>query len=554
MTDNKQLAELLFPDIKETTDHYEKMYPPRNLGENAVVTRFAPSPTGFLHIGGLFAAMVSKRAADVTDGAFYLRIEDTDKKREIENGVTEIVKGLSAFGMDIKEGMISETESVGEYGPYIQSERKNIYQTFAKSLVEKGLAYPCFCSEEEISEMRAVQTEKKADPGYYGEYAKCRNLSFDEIKAKLDAGAEFVLRLKSPGNAENKVVLDDLIKGRIEMPENINDIVLLKTDGIPTYHFAHAVDDHLMRSTHIVRGDEWVSSVPIHLQLFEVLGFEAPKYAHISPIMKEENGGKRKLSKRKDPEAAVTYYSEVGYPKDAVVEYLLTLANSNYEEWRIANPDADNSEFEFSLSKMSQSGALFDLVKLTDISKNYISKLDKDTVYNSVLEWARQYNESFAKILEKDKEYATKIFAIERNPEKPRKDITKWEDAENYTAYFYDELWDGNRDFADNLSNEDMIEILETYKTVYDANGTSEDWFPKVRDMSESLGYAKAPKFYKKDPDAFRGHVGDVSTVIRVAVTGRRNTPDLYEILQVLGEEKVMQRFNDAIEYLKEEK
>lgn len=553
MTDNKELANLLFPDIDKQPDYYENLYPERNLKDGAVVTRFAPSPTGFLHIGGLFAAMVSKRAADVTDGAFYLRIEDTDKKREIENGVTEIVKGLSAFGMDIKEGMISETESVGEYGPYIQSQRKEIYQTFAKSLVERGLAYPCFCTEEEISEMRALQTEKKADPGYYGEYAKCRNLSFGDIKSKIDAGVPFVLRLKSPGDAEKKVVLDDLIKGRIEMPENINDIVLLKTDGIPTYHFAHAIDDHLMRSTHIVRGDEWISSAPIHLQLFEVLGFKAPKYAHISPIMKEENGGKRKLSKRKDPEAAVTYYSEVGYPKDAVIEYLLTLANSNYEEWRIANPTAPNSEFEFSLSKMSQSGALFDLVKLTDISKNYISLLDKDTVYSSVLEWAKQYNEKFATILENDKEYATKIFAIERNPEKPRKDITKWSDAENYMAYFYDEIWDKSREFPENLSKEDMVEILEKYKTVYNENDTNEEWFPRIREMSEELGYAKAPKFYKKNPEQFKGHVGDVSTVIRVAVTGRRNTPDLYEILQVLGKDKVMSRFDEAIKILKEE-
>ncbi len=554
MTENKRLADLLFPDIVNTTDYYEKMYPQRELADGAVVTRFAPSPTGFLHIGGLFAAMVSKRAADVTQGAFYLRIEDTDKKREIENGVTEIVKGLSAFGMDIKEGMINETESVGDYGPYIQSERKEIYQTFAKSLVEKGLAYPCFCTEEEIAELRAVQTEKKADPGYYGEYARCRNLSYEEIKDKLDSGKEFVLRLKSPGNAQNKVVLDDLIKGRIEMPENINDIVLLKTDGIPTYHFAHAVDDHLMRSTHIVRGDEWISSAPIHLQLFDVLGFAAPKYAHISPIMKEENGGKRKLSKRKDPEAAVTYYSEVGYPKEAVIEYLLTLANSNYEEWRLANPTAPNSEFEFSLSKMSQSGALFDLVKLTDISKNYISLLDAQTVYNGILRWAKQYNERFAQILENDSEYALKIFAIERNPEKPRKDITKWSDAENYAAYFYDELWDGKRDFADNLANADMIEILEKYKSVYNESDTSDEWFPRIREMSEELGYAKAPKLYKKDPDSFKGHVGDVSTVIRVAVTGRRNTPDLYEILQVLGKEKVMKRFDEAVALLKEDK
>ncbi|MCX7714509.1 MAG: glutamate--tRNA ligase [Clostridia bacterium] len=553
MTENKKLADLLFPALDKTVEYYENLYPERSLPDGAIVTRFAPSPTGFLHIGGLFAALIGQRAAMRTGGVFYLRIEDTDKKREIQNGIAEIIKGLCSFGMTIDEGMISETESVGGYGPYVQSERKEIYQTYAKALVEKGLAYPCFCSEDELAKIRREQEEQKITPGYYGEFAKHRNITYEQAKAEIEAGKPFVLRLKSGGSLDAKVVFEDLIKGRIEMPENNQDIVILKTDGIPTYHFAHAVDDHLMRSTHIIRGDEWLSSAPIHLQLFDVLGFERPKYAHISPIMKEENGGKRKLSKRKDPEAAVTYYHEEGYPKEAVVEYLLTLANSNYEEWRIANPAVPNTEFPFSLSKMSQSGALFDLVKLTDISKNYISLLTKDEVYASVLEWAKQYNEKLASLLEKDEAYAKAIFAIERSPEKPRKDITKWSDAENYIAYFYDELWDEKRDFAENLSKDDMIEILEEYKKIYDDSDPQDQWFSKIRQMSEDLGYAGMPKLYRKNPENYKGHVGDVSGVIRVSVTGRRNTPDLYEILHVLGKERVMNRINDSIRLLKEE-
>lgn len=549
--DNIKLAELMFPDINETPRDIEVKYQKRNLKSGAKVTRFAPSPTGFLHIGGLFAAFVSERTAHKNDGVFYLRIEDTDKKREVENGVTGIVNGLKQFGIEFDEGMLSETEESGMYGPYTQSRRKNIYQTYCKDLVARGLAYPCFCSAEQLDEIRKAQEANKQNPGYYGEFAHCRNLSPDEAAEKINAGMPYVVRLKSPGNEEKRISFDDAIKGVIEMPENVQDVVLLKTDGIPTYHFAHAIDDRLMGTTDVIRGDEWISSAPIHLQLFEVLGFEAPRYAHISPIMKEdaETGGKRKLSKRKDPEAAVTYYHEVGYPKQAVLEYLLTIANSDYEEWRAANPDASYDEFEFKLANMSKAGALFDLMKLNDISKNYICRLTKDEVYDSVLAWAESYDTDFAELLKNNKEYAIRIFGIERGNEKPRKDIAKWSDAVEYTKYFF--FAPTEYDWQDNLTAEDMIEILEEYKKVYSADETAEEWFPKVRETAEKLGYAKAPKLYKKNPEDYKGHVGDVASVIRIAVTGRRNTPDLYEIIQTLGYDEFIKRMDKAIEILR---
>ena len=548
--DNNKLAELLFGDIEKTPEYFEGKYPKRSLPDSAKVTRFAPSPTGFLHIGGLFAAFVGERTAKKSGGVFYLRIEDTDKKREVENGVSGIVKGLSDFGIEIKEGMISETESMGDYAPYTQSQRKEIYQTYCKELVKKGLAYPCFCTAEELEEIRKKQEENKENPGYYGAAAKCRNLSYEEIEKNIKEGKPYTLRLKSPGNEERRIKFADLIKGEIEMPENVQDIVLLKTDGIPTYHFAHAVDDHLMRTTDVIRGDEWISSAPIHLQLFDVLGFDAPRYAHISPIMKEdsETGGKRKLSKRKDPEAAVSYYHEVGYPKEAVLEYLLTIANSNFEEWREQNPDASRDDFEFKLSNMSKAGALFDLMKLNDISKNYICKLSKEEVFERTLEWASAYDTDFAGLLENNKDYAIRIFGIERGNEKPRKDIAKWQDTVYYTKYFFEKPTEF--EWQENLEKADMVEILTEYKKIYNENETAEEWFPKVRDMAESLGYAKAPKLYKKNPEDFKGHVGDVASVIRVAVTGRRNTPDLYEIIKTLGYAEFSERIDRAIELL----
>ncbi len=552
MSDNRDMAELLFPHITKTPDDFEKEYPKRNLSDGARVTRFAPSPTGFLHMGSLFAALVAKRTAMADGGVFFLRIEDTDKKREVENGVSGMVNGLKDFGIEIDEGMLSETESKGNYGPYIQSKRTPIYAAYVKDLVQKGLAYPCFMTEEEISGIRERQEAEKKLPGIYGEYAKYRDISYEEAKKRIDNGEEYVVRLHSPGKEDARVAFDDLIKGRIEMPENILDVVLLKKDGTPTYHFAHAVDDHLMRTTDVTRGDEWISSTPIHLQLFSVLGFEVPRYAHIAPVQKEdaETGGKRKLSKRKDPEAAVDYYKEVGYPIEAVIEYLLTIANSNFEEWRMENPTAELDEFKFSLSKMSKAGALFDLVKLNDVSKNYISTLSAEEVFDLSTEWAKEYNPKLYDCLTDNEEYAKSIFAIERGNEKPRKDIAKWSDVENYVMYFYNELWDGERDFADNLSNDAMIEILEGYREVYNEDDTAEDWFPHLREMAMKMGYAKTPKLYKKNPEEYKGHVGDVAGVIRAAVTGRRMTPDLYGILQVLGTDEVMKRLDGAIDKL----
>ncbi len=549
MTDNKKLAELLFSNITKTPEDYEVMYPERDLPEGARVTRFAPSPTGYLHIGGLFAALIAKLTADTTNGVFFLRIEDTDKKREVEDGISHIVNGLHGFGIDPDEGIMGMDSESGAYGPYQQSKRKEIYQTYAKHLVEEGMAYPCFCTAEELDRMRARQEEAGVTPGYYGEYASCRNLSYEEIEEKLKAGMPYVLRLKSPGTPEGKITYQDMIKGKIEMPENQTDIVLLKTDGIPTYHFAHCIDDHLMHTTHVVRGDEWISSVPTHIQLFKVCGFKVPKYAHIAPIMKLDEGNKRKLSKRKDPEAAVSYYLEEGYPKESVLEYLLTLANSNFEDWRRANKEAPLSAFPFNLKKMSVSGALFDLVKLNDVSKNVISVMPAETVLEKTLAWAKEYNREFYQLLSADTEKAKAILQIDRGNKKPRKDIAKWSDVPAYAAYFYNELYTADYTLPANIAPADAAAILKAYREVYNPADDKDAWFQRMKDLCEPLGFTPNVKEYKANPDAYKGHVGDVSTVIRVAATSRTNTPDLYYILQILGKEEVLNRLNQAISH-----
>lgn len=545
--DYNALAELLLPNITKTPQDYEKIYPRRNCGGK--VTRFAPSPTGFLHIGGLFAALVSKRVAEESGGTFYLRIEDTDKKREIDDGVSEIIKGLKAFGITPDEGVLGFEKESGEYGPYVQSKRREIYQTYAKELIRKGLAYPCFCGADYMESIKAQQDKEKVRTGYYGKWTRCRNLTLEQVKEKLDAGESYVLRLRSPGSEENRISFVDGIKGKIEMPENDMDIVILKSDGIPTYHFAHAVDDHLMGTTDVVRGDEWISSAPIHLQLFELLGFEIPQYSHISPIMKEDGGGKRKLSKRKDPEAAVTFYHEQGYPTNAVTEYLLTLANSNYEEWRRDNPTLSNSEFPFSLDKMSVSGALFDLDKFNDVAKNDVTRYNAEEIYNFVTEWAKQYNEPLYKKLTDNPSYAKAIFAIERGGEKPRKDIAKWSDIEDYTAYFYE--FEPTYEDMPEIGKENISELLTAYKEIYKPEDNNEEWFAKLKELALSMGYAKNPKEYKKNPESYKGAVSDFATAIRVAVTGRRNTPDLCAIMQVLGEKEALLRIDKAIEWSK---
>ncbi len=549
----KDLADLIFPDAKDIS-YYEEKYPERNLPEGAVVTRFAPSPTGFVHIGGLYQALVARTIAKKTGGVFFLRVEDTDQKREVENGVTGIVNSLRDFDMAPDEGMITDTEEIGNYGPYKQSVRGDIYKAYAKYLIEQGKAYPCFCTPEELDEIRAKQESAKIRPGYYGVWAKCRNLTVEESMEKIKNGEPYIIRFKSPGREDRKIKHKDVIKGNVDFPENDLDIVIIKADGLPTYHFAHAVDDHLMHTTHVIRSDEWLSSVPLHLQLFQELGFKAPKYAHISPIMKNDNGGKRKLSKRKDPEAAVSYYKEQGIPVEAVKEYLLNIANSTFENWRRANPDKSIDEFDFQLNKMSVSGALFDMVKLLDIGKTVISKMSAEDVYEKSLIWAKEYDSELEEMLG-DKEYALKVFGIERGNKKPRKDIAKWSDAKENIDYMYDEKFYGKvQEYPYQVINEksDIEKILKLYiEKYYDDNNTKQTWFDNIKELAGELGYAKEVKEFKANPDKYKAHVGDVSTVLRVALTARTNTPDMYEIMQVLGKERIAKRLQTAIENLK---
>ena len=549
--DYKDLANLIFPEAKDIS-YYEEKYPERNLKEGVIVTRIAPSPTGFIHIGGLYQGLIAKKLAKQTEGVFFIRIEDTDQKRLIKNGITEIIESMDNFGMNPDEGMINETESKGAYGPYRQSLRKEIYQAYAKYLIEQGKAYPCFCTPEELDSIRQKQEQAKIRPGYYGVWAKCRNLTVEEMAEKIKAGENYIIRFKSPGREDRKIKHHDLIKGNVDFPENDQDIVIIKGDGLPTYHFAHVVDDHLMRTTHVIRGDEWLSSVPLHLQLFHEMGFKPPKYAHIAPIMKNDNGNKRKLSKRKDPEAAVSYYVEMGIPKEAVTEYLLNIANSNFENWRRANKDASIDDFKLEISKMSVSGALFDMVKLLDVGKTVISKFTAEEVYERALEWAKEYDKDLAKILEKDKEYAIKVFGIERGNKKPRKDIAKWSDVRENISYMYDEMFDSQEQHYDYQAindKEEIKKILDLYiNEYYDENDDKQTWFDKIKELSERLGYAKEVKEYKENPDKYKAHVGDVSTVLRVALTARTNTPDMYEIMKILGKDRIEARFEKAIE------
>ena len=548
--DYKDLANLIFPDSKDIS-YYEEKYPRRDLKEGAIVTRFAPSPTGFVHIGGLYQSLIAKKVANQTGGVFFLRIEDTDQKREVENGITDIVNSLKDFGLEPDEGMISETDEKGNYGPYKQSKRKEIYQAYAKYLIEQGKAYPCFCTPEEVEAIRQKQEAAKIRPGYYGVWAKCRHLTVEEMIEKIKNGENYIVRFKSPGREDRKIKHKDVIKGNVEFPENDQDIVIIKADGLPTYHFAHAVDDHLMDTTHVIRGDEWLSSVPLHLQLFHELGFRPPKYAHIAPIMKNDNGNKRKLSKRKDPEAAVSYYEEEGIPEEAVKEYLLNIANSTFENWRRANKDKDISEFELQLNKMSVSGALFDMVKLLDVGKTVISKFTAEKVYEESLKWAKRHDEELEKILE-DKEYSLKVFGIERGNKKPRKDIAKWSDVKENIEYMYDELfYSKKQDYPYQVINnkEEIDKILTLYtEKYYSDEDDKQTWFDKIKELSGELGYAKEVKEFKANPDKYTAHVGDVSTVLRVALTSRTNTPDMYEIMKILGKERIVGRFKKAME------
>ncbi len=543
---NKEYADFLLPGIDKTIEYYENLYKKRDLPEGAIVTRYAPSPTGFVHMGALFSAFIASKFAKQTNGVFYLRIEDTDQKREVENGVIGIIKDLKNYGISIDEGMTSETEWIGEYGPYIQSARKEIYQTFAKYLIENDLAYPCFCTAEEVEAIRKEQENLKDRIGYYGKWARDRYLSRDEVINKIKNGEKYVIRLKSPGKFENKVIYDDLVKGKLELPENDLDIVIIKGDGLPTYHFAHLVDDHLMRTTHVIRGDEWLSSVPIHLQLFKIFNFKAPKYAHISPLLKEENGNRRKLSKRKDPEAAISFYHEKGIPTEAVLLYLCTVANSNFEMWYLQNKDKTVDDFKLEFKKISSSGSLFDVEKLINISRNYISLLKASEVYDKTLEYSKTYDLELYNLLTKYKDYSINVLNIEREQKKPRKDLAMFSDVKKENWYMYDELfndvtynWDTIKDITE------IKKILNTYiSKYYDESDDKDTWFNKIKELSYELGYAKEVKEYKENPDNYKGHVGDISMVLRVALTTKTMTPDLYFIMHLLGHDRIKERFD----------
>ena len=491
--------------------------------------------------------------AKATGGVAYLRVEDTDKKREIEDGVSAIINGFDSFGIDFDEGVTGFNTEKGAYGPYTQSQRAGIYHVVAKELVQKGLAYPCFCTAEELSEIR--QEQEKGDAliwGYFGKWAKCRDLSFEEIEENIKNGKPYVLRFRSEGQEDKRIFFDDIIRGKIEMPENIIDEVLLKSDGIPTYHFAHACDDHFMRTTHVIRGEEWISSVPKHIALFKACGFKVPKYAHTPQVMKidEEDGTKRKLSKRKDPEAAVSYFVEEGFPKESLIEYLLTLLNSNFEDWRRANPKEDAFAFPFNLKKMSPSGCLFDLIKLNDVSKNVISVMNAQTVYDYISAWAEKYDEDFFKVFTADPEKSKAMVNIDRESPKPRKDIAKWSEVKDYFSYMFDEYYEASFELPENIKKEDAKAILENYLKVYSAEDDKDIWFSKIKDLCEPLGFTPNVKEFKKNPELFKGHVGDVSTVIRLAVTSRKNTPDLCSIMSLLGQDKVNERINGVINTL----
>ena len=545
--DYKKLAEMLFPDIKTTVSYYEdEVFPKRNLKEGSCVTRLGPSPTGFIHLGNLYGAFVDERLAHQSEGVFMLRIEDTDEKRKVEGAVETIITSLKFFGLNFDEGALIDGEK-GNYGPYYQSNRVEIYKCFAKHLVEMGRAYPCFCSEEELEETRKQQEAETVNTGYYGKWAKDRNITIEEVQAHLDKGDNFVMRFRSNGTMEGTFKITDAIRGELEIHENYQDVVILKTNGIPTYHFAHVVDDHLMRVTHVVRGEEWLSTLPIHYELFKTLGWETPVYSHTAHLMKMDNGSKRKLSKRKDPELGLGYYMDLGYHPAAVREYLLTILNSNYEEWRINNPDVDAEKFEFSLNKMSNSGALFDLDKLNNICKDVLLKITVEEIYEFLVNWAKNHKADIVNLLTENKESVIKLLSVGRSGDKPRKDLMYCEQIFNFIKYFFDEHFVIEDKYPENINEEDAKTILKSYLATYNHSDDQSQWFDKIRVIAEENGYAAKPKDYKKNPDLYKGHVGDVSSVIRIAVIGRATSPDIWEIQQIMGENKVRERVQRSI-------
>lgn len=555
--DHEKISELLFPDVEKTPEEYEAMYPPRNLPPEAKVTRLGPSPTGFIHLGNLFGAFADERLAHQSGGIFYLRIEDTDDKRYVDGALELIISSLRFFGISFDEGAAAGGET-GDYGSYTQSLRGPIYRCFAKKLVAEGKAYPCFLTEEEISSIRAEQEASKLTPGIYGKWALCRDLSFEEVKSRVDKGQPYVIRLRSDGDMSlpedeiRRFEIEDAIRGTINMPCNDQDTVILKTNGIPTYHFAHVVDDHLMRTTHVVRGAEWLPSLPIHIELFEKLGWEPPVYCHTAQLMKlDEDGNKRKLSKRKDPELSLDYYRRLGYHPAAVREYLLTLLNSNFEEWRLANPDADTDEFEFTTEKMSNSGALFDLNKLNDVSKEVLLRIDAGALFEFLKEWSEEFRPDLAFVFE-DREYLVKILDIGRSGQKPRKDHIFASQIIENTGYFFDSMFKIEDPLPDEAAADASV-ILSRYLDTYCHDDDQETWFSKIRTIASDLGYAAKPKDYKKHPEEYKGHVGHVSTVIRIALMGRSQSPDVWEIQQILGEDRTRGRIRGFIDNIAEQ-
>lgn len=552
--DYRKLADLLFPHITKTPQDYEAVYPPRQLPEGARVTRLAPSPTGFIHLGNLYSAFVDERLAHQSGGVFFLRIEDTDDKRFVEGAVETIVNSLDYFGIEFDEGASVEGER-GDYGPYHQSRRAELYQACVKQLVQQGHAYPCFLTEEELSEIRAKQEAEKQNPGIYGRWAVSRNLSYEEIEERLKQGMPYVVRLKSSGKTDvpaeemDTITVSDAVRGEITMPANNMDIVILKATGIPTYHFAHVVDDHFMRTTHVVRGEEWLSSLPVHIELFGLMGWKPPVYCHTAHLMKVgEEGTKRKLSKRKDPELSLDYYRRDGYYPPAVREYLITLLNSNFEEWRIANPEEPLDAFAFSTEKMSHSGALFDLDKLRDVCKDVLVRVPASGLAAFLKDWAEEFRPELLPLFEEQESQLEKILDLGRSGNKPRKDLVYAEQIFEFIRYFFDDYFVIEGELPENVSSEDASQILRQYLDTYDHSDDQSTWFEKIRTIASQLGYAAKPKDYKKNPDQYKGHVGDVSTVIRIAVTGRTQSPDVWEIQQILGEERTRERIKSYLE------
>ncbi len=542
------LAQLLFPDVTMTCEQLEAKYPPRNVPEGAVITRMAPSPTGFVHLGNLVQGLTSERMAHQSGGVLFLRVEDTDAKREIPGAVEVLIESLKHYGIHFDEGATIDGDN-GSYGPYRQRQRASIYHVYAKKLVEEGKAYPCFCTEEELAAMREKQEANKENTGYYGPYAIWRDRPMEDIQAQLAAGQPWVLRFRSTGDISHQFKYNDLVKGELTVTENDVDQVLLKSDGIPTYHFAHAVDDHLMRTTHVVRGDEWLPSLPFHIQLFQALGFKLPKYVHIGPLMKMDGNSKRKLSKRKDPELALTYYKSEGFPVQAVYEYIMTLLNSNYEDWRRANPTAPATDFKFSPKKLNPAGNLFDYAKLCDVSKNEIAKMDAQQVYTLLVEWAREFDPDFARKLTADPDFAVRILAIGRGGKKPRKDMATWADAKPYMGFFYDEYLEAPV-FDEKFDKAVIRSALEKFLERFNFQDDATVWFDKVKEITQELGFTTDMKAYKQNPDAFPGTVADVSTFLRLAVTGKTNSPDLYTVMQILGKDVTVSRIRKAMEQL----